>query len=293
MAENMQYKFLDIGGITILKEEFDKVINISEQSAKTYANKYTDTKFEEVTHASDEIVHNHIAEHDKDSLSHNDIRETIKSLTEQIHTLLGSDDMTLEQISELISYIQENSSIIESITVGKVNVSDIVDNLTTNVSNKPLSATQGVVLKSLIDSIHQSLEEYSKTTDMLKLVYPVGAIYISAVATNPSNLFGFGTWEQLQDRFLLAASDTYNVGTTGGESEHILTIDEMPSHAHEFNRHQLWRTEDVPVSGLSDGYGVSNKTLEVYRDITTLNGSGLAHNNMPPYLAVYMWQRIA
>lgn len=208
MANPMQYKFLDIDDVSTLKEEFDKVINTSEQSVKTYANAYTDIKFEEITHASDEVIYSHIEEHDKNSLSHGDIREIVSSLTDQIHALLNSDDTTLDQITELVSYIQENSSIIEGITTAKVNVSDIVDNLITNDSNKPLSATQGVILKSLIDSVHQSLEEYSKTTDMLKLIYPVGAIYISAVAAHPSDLFGFGTWEQLQDRFLLAAGST-------------------------------------------------------------------------------------
>ena len=61
--------------------------------------------------------------------------------------------------------------------------------------------------------------------------YPVGAIYISTVSTSPASLFG-GTWEQLNDRFLLGAGDTYSAGSTGGEAEHTLTKAEMPNHSH-------------------------------------------------------------
>lgn len=128
--------------------------------------------------------------------------------------------------------------------------------------------------------------------NILETVYPVGAIYLSTNNVNPNTLFGFGSWEQIKDTFLLAAGDSYSAGSIGGEVEHILTTEEMPAHTHDFNRHQLWRTETVPESGESDGYGVSNKTLTVYRDTTTSTGGGQAHNNMPPYLSVYMWKRI-
>lgn len=56
-------------------------------------------------------------------------------------------------MSEIVAYIKSNKSLIDGITTGKVSVSDIIDNLTTNVSNKPLSAKQGVALKALIDAI--------------------------------------------------------------------------------------------------------------------------------------------
>jgi hypothetical protein len=55
-------------------------------------------------------------------------------------------------MSELIAYIKSNKNLIDGITTSKVNVADIIDNITTNVANKPLSAAQGVVLKSLIDT---------------------------------------------------------------------------------------------------------------------------------------------
>ena len=128
---------------------------------------------------------------------------------------------------------------------------------------------------------------------LLEFVYPVGSIYISSNQINPNALFGFGTWEQIKDTFLLAAGDLHEAGETGGEESHTLTLEEMPEHAHEFNRHQLWRNETGDLnSDLESGYGASNKTLKIYTDDTTSVGGGLAHNNMPPYLSVYVFKRV-
>ena len=63
--------------------------------------------------------------------------------------------------------------------------------------------------------------------------HPIGSLYWSKYDTDPSELFG-GTWEQIKDTFVLAAGDTYEAGTTGGEATHTLTINEMPSHTHTF-----------------------------------------------------------
>ena len=144
----------------------------------------------------------------------------------------------------------------------------------------------------IMSAINNPDSESYPNNDWLKIVYPVGSIYMSISDVSPNALFGFGTWEQIKDTFLLCAGDSYPVGSVGGESEHILTVDEMPSHAHTFNRHQLWRTEEVPEAGTSDGYGVNNKTLSVYTDNTSAIGGGQAHNNMPPYLTVYAWKRV-
>ena len=122
-------------------------------------------------------------------------------------------------------------------------------------------------------------------------IYPVGAIYMSANATDPAQLFG-GIWEQLKDRFLLAAGDVYGAGSRGGEAEHTLTVDEIPSHEH-----------NVPVywKGASGNSGVNVQGMESsdprqytgWTNNTDATGGGEPHNNMPPYLAVYMWKRIA
>ena len=113
--------------------------------------------------------------------------------------------------------------------------------------------------------------------------YPVGAIYFSANSTSPASLFG-GTWTQLKDRFLLGAGDTYSAGSTGGEAEHTLTIPEMPPH-----RHGYWR---AGFYSDTDWIGQSG-TGAIVDSNTNYAGGGQSHNNMPPYYAVYMWQRVA
>lgn len=94
-----------------------------------------------------------VSAHNTDPTAHTDVRELISGLTNRLNTLADSDDTTLDQLSEIVAYIKSNKSLIDTITTSKVSVSDIVDDLITNSSNKPLSAAQGVKLKALIDAI--------------------------------------------------------------------------------------------------------------------------------------------
>lgn len=81
------------------------------------------------------------------------VRASLQQLTTRLNTLADSDDTTLDQLSEIVAYIKSNKSLIDNITTGKVSVSDIVNNLTSTATNKPLSANQGRALKALIDAI--------------------------------------------------------------------------------------------------------------------------------------------
>lgn len=94
-----------------------------------------------------------VSTHNTNTAAHNDIRLLITALATRLDALANSDDTTLDQMAEVVAYIKANRDLIDQITTGKVSVSDIVNNLTTNVSNKPLSAAQGVALKALIDAI--------------------------------------------------------------------------------------------------------------------------------------------
>lgn len=122
------------------------------------------------------------------------------------------------------------------------------------------------------------------TIDPLSLM-PVGYVYISASSTSPQVMFG-GTWEQITGRFLLAADSTYAAGTTGGEATHVLTEAEMPRHRHSVTA----RSANGSTSPQIESFAAGDSARTCY---TNYAGSGAAHNNMPPYLAVYMWIRTA
>ena len=128
------------------KTEAQGYANNAESNAKSYTD-------QQISAIPTPDVSGQIGEHNTNTESHNDIRELIIGLTNRLNTLADSDDTTLDQFSEVVAYIKNNKSLIDGITTSKVNVADIINNLTTNVSNKPLSAAQGVVLKALIDAI--------------------------------------------------------------------------------------------------------------------------------------------
>ncbi len=100
-------------------------------------------------------VDSKISSHNVSASAHNDIRTLITTLTNRFNALANSDDETLDQLNEIVAYIKSNKSLIDSVTTNKVNVADIINNLSTNVSNRPLSAAQGAVLKGLIDALTQ------------------------------------------------------------------------------------------------------------------------------------------
>ena len=121
--------------------------------------------------------------------------------------------------------------------------------------------------------------------DKLDAEWPVGSIYMSTKSTDPSTFLG-GTWTALTGRFLVGAGTDYPAGTTGGEATHTLTVEEMPAHAHPSttpNTIQNTATGSSAYGYIGDGsYGNSGTS-----------GGGQAHNNMPPYRSVYMWERTA
>ena len=123
---------------------------------------------------------------------------------------------------------------------------------------------------------------------LLDWIYPIGAVYISASATDPKTLFG-GTWTRIKDRFLLAAGDTFAVGKTGGEASHTLTVDEIPDHTHSYQYTGQSTVIGTDTIRLYDRNGQPNQ----YTGQQSSNCGGKAHNNMPPYLTVYVWQRTA
>jgi hypothetical protein len=132
--------------------------------------------------------------------------------------------------------------------------------------------------------------------EVLKKVYPVGSLYINAsVATNPATLLGFGTWEAFgQGRVMVgkATSGTFaTAGATGGAETHTLQVTEIPAHNHNISI--LNGATDDYLAGSSADYGmdVNFNSAHTQRELTEIVGGGLAHNNLQPYIVVYMWKR--
>lgn len=119
--------------------------------------------------------------------------------------------------------------------------------------------------------------------------FPVGSIYLSVNNINPGTIFG-GTWVQIKDRFLLGAGSTYTAGKTGGSATHTLTINEMPTHNHNYNTGRWYWAE---TAGGGEVVSSQSETSYMFTRTTSDTGGGKAHNNMPPYLVVYIWKRTA
>lgn len=138
---------------------------------------------------------------------------------------------------------------------------------------------------SLLNRNHVDAHHVSAISGLFDAIYPIGSIYMSVVNTDPSTLFG-GVWEALTDRFLLGAGNMYAANSTGGEATHTLTVDEMPAHNHKLKTKTQSAASGTALSRIaSDGTGVDT--------VIETTGGGQPHNNMPPYIAVYMWKRIA
>ena len=138
-----------------------------------------------------------------------------------------------------------------------------------------------------------SIDVNAVKTTILQAIFPVGSIYTNVSnSANPATTLGFGTWERVQGQFIVGASATIAAGSTGGEATVSLTAEQNGPH-----NHMGLTIDGTPIAWLwpavSPGTGNSGAltTSGTTVPMTGSSGNGQPHNNMPPYLAVYMWQR--
>ena len=154
---------------------------------------------------------------------------------------------------------------------------------------------------------------------ILNTVYPVGSLYTSFNSTSPANIVG-GTWEQIQNCFLMAAGSSYAIGTSGGSATHThtsaahthttaghtLTVNEIPKHTHGMTLNNY--SDNNYMGGFKweyakSGYFISGNTYILYEGGgashshgntgSTTPGATGASSSLPPYKTIYMWQRTA
>lgn len=187
--------------------------------------------------------------------------------------------------NKLTDYIKELVRFLRSFTVAAWNADRLKDD---QIKELQQSMNGGVSEDRLNELIKAQLASAERT--IIDKAFPVGRIVEFETDVNPNTIYNWQKWEQLKDRFLIGAGGSYALGATGGEATHLLTTNEMPEHRHH-----------APIAFNTDG---SNRAPDCSwtdhapdatssQSFTSYSGGGAAHNNMPPYLAVYMWKRTA
>ena len=174
------------------------------------------------------------------------------------------------------------------------------DGITVKKAKEATNASSAVNIYNDINKEYSSL-----SLALLKLVYPIGSIYITMEENNPANFLG-GTWERFAaGRTLVGVGIDPNIpgfdfdepGILGGEAKHTLTIEEMPNHDHtqRVNDQEIARMPSGEATGIKGNVFVTeNRDVKTHSSaiLTTSNGGGVAHNNLQPYITVNMWKRI-
>lgn len=167
-------------------------------------------------------VNSAVNSHNTETQAHNDIRQLISNLTARLNTIADSDDVTLDQLSEIVAYIKSNKGLIDSITTNKINTSDIINNLTTNMSTKVLSASQGVVIKNLIDALDAEMSSVKKSVSDGKILV-AGIITDNGISTATDASF-----DTIAINIGTLATNKYNAGVNATKkgsavAEEVLT----------------------------------------------------------------------
>ena len=193
-------------------------------------------------------------------------------------------DETLNSSNNYDNYFTETSNGLD------ITANNIEANCITSKNDKfNLDSEGNLTVNSL--TISDSNNNTLSFEAIFNRIYPVGSIYISTNDINPSTLFT-GTWEKIENRFLLASGSSYQLGSTGGEATHKLTINELPSHTHNASAGQFISTSPNVTPGTLMSFD-SGQYKRYSMNSTSSTGGSKAHNNMPPYLVVSIYKRIS
>jgi len=231
---------------------------------------------------------------------------------------MGGIKLTQEEIEEIKRAIVCDTalSITSTAPVQNKVITAAVNNKVTKETGKGLSQNDFTDSeKSKLDNMpvitQADVDRWNNGGGGSGWIPPIGYIWISTQSTDPGTLFSNTTWVRIKDTFLLAAGDTYAAGTTGGSATVTLSAANIPSHTHSGttggaggHSHTIPSTYTAYLDGSGgtftggsgDPYGANTSYIDNHtHTFTTDGGSGLngtAHDNMPPYKAVYTYERI-
>ena len=124
----------------------------------------------------------------------------------------------------------------------------------------------------------------------MNFIYPVGSVVTLGVSTNPATLFGIGTWSAIAGRVIVGINTSIvgfdALNATGGEKTVTLTIDEIPEHGHD-------TITKGAVSNLGGSAGTQWRIDSTAESPSGLTGGGQEHENMPPFIVKYVWERVS
>lgn len=190
-----------------------------------------------------------------------------------------------------------SGTVIEGIAALAADVASAVSSAELSASSAAQAAQAAIAAKERAEAV--------AIGDIRDIIFPVGSIVQYASASiDPNTLIG-GTWERIQGRFLFAADESHAIGTTGGSETVALTTAQMPRHLHYTIRlgmsgetspdylHTVARSDLEHAPWENARYQLYGVDAEANAGRSSYNGSGAAHDNMPPYIAVYIWKRTA
>lgn len=214
---------------------------------KKYIDDKVPTKTSELTNDSGFVTENDlnsaISNHNTSTSSHNDIRTLISDLTTKLNNFLDVDDTTTDQLSEVITLINNNKGTLESLTTSKINTSDIVDNLTTANAKKVLSANVGVVIKGLIDTLQSELDSHRHK---ISNVDGLQATLDDKANKSHGTHVSYSTTAPVMD-----GTASVGTATTVSRSDHKHPTDTSRAAKTDFDSHASDTTKHIPSGGSS------------------------------------------
>ena len=202
----------------------------------------------------------------------------------------------ITNLTKVITALQEAATVRAIANAASETANAASQNASTAVTKANEAKTTAADAVSTANAASETAQQAAAAVDdaiqaAANLIYPVGSIYMSVKNTSPASLFG-GSWAAFgAGRALVGVntSDTsFNtVEKTGGEKTHTLTISEMPSHSH------TWSYDNVGGSREGPRIDNGNTSYYIYNRETSFEGGGSAHNNLQPYITVYIWKRVS